>query len=64
MADTIHRATDNSAPLTVYDGQTMLGRIVHRGNSFESFDINGVSYGVFAAMKTAAFSLPAKETTP
>jgi len=63
MADTIHRTTDNSAPLTVYDGQTMLGRIVHRGNGFESLDIDGVSHGVFADMKSAAFSLPIRSAS-
>jgi hypothetical protein len=64
MTDT-HPAAGKSTPLTmtpltVYDGQTLLGRIVHRGNSFEALDIDGASYGVFADMKAAAFALPTR----
>jgi hypothetical protein len=61
--DTISLSSASRSRLSVYDGQEMLGRLVRRGNSFESFDIDGVSHGVFADMKSAAFAIPARSAS-
>ena len=45
--------------LTFCDGQRRVGYLIRHGDSFEAFDINGTSCGVFADMKPAAFALPA-----
>jgi hypothetical protein len=48
--------------LAVYDGQTRLGHLVRRDAGFEAIDINGVSHGTHADMRTAAFAIPARST--
>jgi hypothetical protein len=64
MANTFHptpgTAAAHTGALAVYDGQTRLGHLVHRDDGFEAFDLDGASCGVFAAMKDAAFAIPAK----
>jgi hypothetical protein len=56
--DTI--ALSSRPSLAVYDGQIRLGHLVRRGDGFEAFDVDGVSYGTFHDMKSAAFILPAR----
>ncbi len=56
--DTIALSSASRPSLAVYDGQIRLGHLVRRGDGVEAFDVDGVSYGTFQDMKSAAFGLP------
>jgi hypothetical protein len=54
------RARPRPSPLSVYDGRRLVGHLVHQGDSFQAFDINGADCGTFADMKSAAVAIPAR----
>jgi hypothetical protein len=57
------RARAHPHPLSVYDGTTLVGHLIRHGDNFEAIGADGVGYGTFTDMKSAAFALPKRSAS-